>query len=380
MSPLRPHNLTIGFVRRAFSFGGGAETYLERLAAGVTERGYQVRLYASARWPASQWRFGPVSHVKGRSAIAFANEVRKVVKLHSATKKSSGSGCDILMSLERIWRCDVYRAGDGVHRSWLERRRAVEGRLQQLGRFLNPKHSAAITLETSLFADSGAGRVIANSRMVREEIARFYRYPRDRIDLVYNGVPVDRFRPDPKSRQTARETLGLKDDEIAVLFAGTGWGRKGLRFAIKAIEASGKGMRLFVAGRGNKRTYRSSRVQFLDLVRDMPALYGAADIFLLPTIYDPFSNACLEALAAGLPVLTTTANGFSEIIENRVHGSVIDDPREIDTIREELRFWADSDRREKARVSNVVLAEKFDISVNVAKTLEILISTTNEQQ
>jgi len=336
------------------------------------ERGYQARLY-SARWPATQWRFGSVIAVEGKSAIAFANGIRKLVEPSTDVGKPSSSGCDILMSLERIWRCDVYRAGDGVHRAWLERRAAVEGRLQRLTRFLNPKHSAALTLEKSLFAEGGAGRVIANSQMVQEEITRFYGYPQDRIELIYNGVPIDRFRLNLETRQTLRERLGLKHDEIAVLFAGTGWERKGLRFAIKAIEASGKKMRLLVAGRGDKRKYRSSSVQFLDVVHNMPALYSAVDIFLLPTIYDPFSNACLEALAAGLPVLTTRANGFSEIIDHRTHGSVIDDPQDISALQAELRYWSDGSRREEARITNSGLASKFDISVNVARTLEILV-------
>jgi UDP-glucose:(heptosyl)LPS alpha-1,3-glucosyltransferase len=109
------------------------------------------------------------------------------------------------------------------------------------------------------------------------------------------------------------------------------------------------------------------------VVQDMPALYGAADIFLLPTIYDPFSNACLEALAAGLPVVTTRANGFSEIIATGVHGTILDNPRNIDAICEALLFWSDNDRREQARVGIVELAERFDISANVARTIEILL-------
>ncbi len=105
----------------------------------------------------------------------------------------------------------------------------------------------------------------------------------------------------------------------------------------------------------------------------MPALYGAADIFLLPTIYDPFSNACLEALAAGLPVVTTRANGFSEIIQTGVHGTVLDDPRNIDAICEALLLWSDGARREQARPGIRELADRFDISSNVARTLEILL-------
>jgi UDP-glucose:(heptosyl)LPS alpha-1,3-glucosyltransferase len=105
----------------------------------------------------------------------------------------------------------------------------------------------------------------------------------------------------------------------------------------------------------------------------MPALYAAADIFLLPTIYDPFSNACLEALAAGLPIITTHANGFSEIIETGVHGAVIDDPRNTQALHEALLFWSDPARREQARDPILALAKRFDISANVERTLEILL-------
>jgi UDP-glucose:(heptosyl)LPS alpha-1,3-glucosyltransferase len=360
---MRSNHLTIGFVRRGFSSSGGAESYLQRLAAGVVEKGHQVRLYASPDWPAEEWSFGPITRVEGKSATAFADEMEK---------RAPRSDCDVLVSLERIWRCDVYRAGDGVHRAWLDRRAAMEGPFQRLSRVLNRKHSAILALEKSLFAEGGAGRVIANSKMVQEEIVRCYGFPAEKIEVVPNGVPVSAFRRDDESRARTRETLGLKNEDIAVLLAGSGWERKGLRFAIDAIEKGGKQLRLLVAGRGSQRKFKSAQVQFLDVVQDMPALYGAADIFLLPTIYDPFSNACLEALAAGLPVVTTRANGFSEIMETGVHGTVLDDPRNIDAICEALLFWSDSALREEARGRNLDLAARFDISVNVSQTLAIL--------
>jgi UDP-glucose:(heptosyl)LPS alpha-1,3-glucosyltransferase len=362
---MRPNHLTIGFVRRGFSSSGGAESYLKRLAAGVVERGHQVRLYASADWPPDEWSFGPITRLEGRSATAFADEMEEL---------AWRTDCDVLLSLERIRRCDVYRAGDGVHRAWLEQRAEIGGPLQRLSRVLNRKHSAILALEKSLLAEGGAGRVIANSRMVKEEIARFYGFPAEKIDVVQNGVPVNALRRGEESRATIREALGLKREDIAVLFAGSGWERKGLRFAIEAIEKGGKRMRLLVAGRGDKRKFKSARVQFLDVVQDMPALYGAADIFLLPTIYDPFSNACLEALAAGLPVVTTRLNGFCEIIEPGVHGTVIDDPRNIHAIREALVAWSDLARREEARGRILELGDRFDISANIEQTLAILTS------
>jgi UDP-glucose:(heptosyl)LPS alpha-1,3-glucosyltransferase len=360
---MQSHHLTIGFVRRGFSSSGGAEAYLKRLAAGLVENGHTVRLYASTDWPPNEWTFGQLTRLEAHSAIAFADEIEKL---------APGSECDVLMSFERIWRCDLYRAGDGVHRSWLERREKSAGPFQKLSRFFNRKHSATLALEESLFAKGGAARVIANSRMVKDEIVRFYGFPAGKIDVVYNGVPVGALQRDAETRARRRETLGLGENDVAVLFAGSGWERKGLRFAIDAIENAGSDLRLLVAGRGEQRKFRSERAQFLGVVEDMPGLYAAADIFLAPSLFDPFSNACLEALAAGLPVITTRANGFSEIIETGVHGTVVEDPRETGEIRDALVFWSDSARREEACAGIRDLATRFDISANVARTLEIL--------
>jgi UDP-glucose:(heptosyl)LPS alpha-1,3-glucosyltransferase len=113
-------------------------------------------------------------------------------------------------------------------------------------------------------------------------------------------------------------------------------------------------------------------VQFLGEVADLVPVYAAADIFILPTIYDPFSNACLEALASGLPVITTRSNGFSEIIEDGVHGSIVDNPANLVGLRDAIRFWSDPSRRDAARLANKERASQFDISKNVAETLEIL--------
>ena len=356
--------LRIGLVRRGYSATGGAEAYLQRLARGLVDLGQEVRLVATADWPASAWSFGEITRVRTGSTTGFADELEVL---------RPQIDCDVLLSFERVWRCDVYRAGDGVHRAWVDRRKPFATPWQNLFRLFNRKHNDILRLEKSLFADGGAGRVIANSQMVKNEIVDLYGYPADRIDIIHNGVPLDQFRFDMARREEARNKFKLAPDEIAVLFVGSGWERKGLRFAVDAIEACDDKVRLLVAGRGNSNAYRSLRAQFLGVVSDLPALYAAADIFLLPTIYDPFSNACLEALAAGLPVITTWANGFSEIIENGVHGSIADHANDIGGLREAIRYWADAVRRASARSAILQRGAQFDISKNVEQTLQVLL-------
>jgi len=364
--------LRIAFVRRGYSRSGGAEAYLKRLANGVVGAGHEVRLITTDEWPEEQWSFGSIKRLRATTVIGFADELEQIrPQLHS----------NVLFSLERVWKCDVYRAGDGVHRGWLMRRRKFEIPLKQFVRGLSRKHRDLLQLEESLFEERKAGRVIAASQMLVSEITDLYRYPADKIDIVRNGVPLDKFRFDPGLREQSRAKLKLKQDQIAVLFVGSGWERKGLLFAMEALAlCKNRKMRLLVAGRGDASRYKTTRlrfwrqepVQFLGEVADLTPVYAAADMFILPTIYDPFSNACLEALASGLPVITTRSNGFSEIIDEGVHGSIVDNPANLVALREAIGFWSDLSRREAARSANVERASQFDISENVAQTLEIL--------
>ena len=361
--------LSIALVRRGYSRSGGAENYLKRLAQGIVDLGHEAQLVATDDWLTNEWSFGSITRVKASSALGFADELEKLE-----------IRCDVLMSLERIWRCDVYRAGDGVHQAWLNRRRKFEIPLQRFVRGLNRKYRDILELEESLFAKGGAGRVIANSEMVKSEIVDLYHYPSDKIDIVRNGVPLEQFRFDPAVREKSRNDLKLKPDEIALLFAGSGWERKGLRFAIEAMElCRDRKVRLLVAGRGNDRDYKPRRffteepVRFVGELANLRPIYAAADIFILPSIYDPFSNACLEALASGLPVITTHDNGFSEIIENGVHGSVVDLPNNVSALRDAIQFWSGESRRAAARSTTAERASQFDISKNVEQTLAILL-------
>jgi UDP-glucose:(heptosyl)LPS alpha-1,3-glucosyltransferase len=366
-------NLSIVFVRRGYSPTGGAEAYLKRLAGGVIEAGHDVQLVATNDWPAAEWPFGSITRLSAKSPIGFASELERL---------RTELRCDVLFSLERVWSCDVYRAGDGVHRAWLDRRKKFELPLKRFVRSLSSKHQDLLRLEQSLFSDDSTRHVIAGSQMIKDEIINFYHYPADKIDIVRNGVPLQKFRFDPELREKSREALNLKPDQTALLFAGSGWERKGLLFAIEAAALCGeRKMRLLVAGRGNAGLYKTKRlrfwreepVQFLGEVADMRRVYAAADIFILPTIYDPFSNACLEALACGLPVITTRSNGFSEIIENGVHGSIVDHAGDLPGLREAILLWSDSSRRAVARSTNTELAAQFGISKNTSETLAILL-------
>lgn len=356
--------MNLGLVRRGFSPSGGAEAYLRRLARSVGAAGHEVTLFTSAEWPESEWPSGKIVRIASASPIAFADELARIDPWKHA---------EVVVSLERIWRCDFFRAGDGVHRAWLERRKKYRSVLEKISRTLNRKHEEILRLENALLGERGAARVIINSSMVHDEIVQFYNYPSAQIDLVRNGIRTSDFGPAPMKRAAAREQLNLAPDTIAVLFVGSGWERKGLRFAIAALEqVDDPRLILLVAGRGNERRYRSRIVRFLGEMNDVRLPLAASDIFILPTIYDPFSNASLEALAAGLPVITTRANGCSEIIQQNEHGTVVDEADDVNALAKALRFWSDEKRRRDALPALLERASQFDIARNVAEMLELL--------
>ena len=350
--------MKIGLVRRGFSATGGAEAYLLRLATGLARAGHEPVLITTGDWPEERWPNSGIIRLTGKTPQKFAAAVAE-----------ANLEVDLSFSLERVPGCHVYRAGDGVHAAWLSRRSQFEPRWRRFLHLINPKHLSLMRLECEVYQT--AQFVIANSEMVAEEIVRWQEFPRERVQVVPNGIGKS---GEKISRGEARQRLEIPQDAFCVLFVGTGWERKGLKFAIRAVENLGGETLLLVAGRGPAERYRSRRAKFLGPVRDLSALFSAADVFALPTIYDPFSNACLEALAAGLPVVTTTANGFSEIITPDVHGSIVK-PGDIDALAEALEEWKDRPAAGTFAACRK-LADNYSIERNVTATLEVLAKIT----
>lgn len=168
---------------------------------------------------------------------------------------------DCVFSLERTLKQDVYRAGDGLHRVWLERRKQFapwwKRPLVGLGAF----HRNMMALEARTFDPVNTKHVIVNSEMVRGEIAQhFPAFPQERIHLIRNGVEVQRFQK--ADRNAARQRFGLlADDDFVLVFVGSGWERKGLPWLLK-----------FMAGRGD-----NPKLKLLVVTRDQDVWQGVAE-------------------------------------------------------------------------------------------------------
>jgi len=348
--------MRIGLVRRGHSATGGAEAYLLRFAAEARRLGHTPVLITTLDWPADRWAGEEIIRIEGKTPAEFA-----------AAFARGRTGCDVHLSFERVPGCEVFRAGDGVHAAWLDRRAEFEPFWKRTTRWLNPKHGQLIGLERGVFDPAATKAIIANSKMVRDEIVERFSFPTDRIHVVYNGLTTLAPGGD---RSAARQKYGIDGEKFCALFVGSGWERKGLGTAIEAIEMCEDAV-LLVAGRGPADLHRSDSAKFVGPVSDLSGLFSAADIFVLPTWYDPFSNACLEALAAGLPVLTTRANGFSEVLTSGLHGDVFDAGDAL-ALAELIDVWRSSGRTDAARVPCRTLASEFSIERNARETIAIL--------
>ncbi|MBV9674084.1 MAG: glycosyltransferase family 4 protein [Verrucomicrobia bacterium] len=359
--------MNIGLVRRGFSRTGGAEAYLKRVARSLVDAGHSLTLYSSTLWPIAEWPYGKLVRIAAQEPVRFADELRK--------KRNAE---EILFSLERIWECNCYRAGDGVHRVWLRERAKYESSWKAKFRFLNSKHAQICGLEQALFRPSAADQVIANSALIKNQIISEFGYPADRIRVIYNGLP--HFVLGTSARARTRSLWRLRPQDTAVVFAGTGWKRKGLRYAIEAIQMiKDRRIRLIVIGADRKPPLRSSRILYFGPSADIHSLLAGGDLFVLPTIYDPFSNACLEALSLGMPVITTRSNGFSEIISPGTHGDVIDMPNDVDSLSLSIESWSKIAKSQEIRSSCIQLAGQYSIDRNVTETLQVLESFVSKR-
>jgi UDP-glucose:(heptosyl)LPS alpha-1,3-glucosyltransferase len=255
---------------------------------------------------------------------------------HAACRAVARRQFDLVQSHERIACCDIYRAGDGVHAQWLDNRCRALGAWGRLGVRLNPYHAYVLAAERRLYANERLRAVICNSRMVAGEIRRRFAVPDSRLHVIYNGVDLEAFHPRLRDqhRRAVRARLGIAESEMTYLTVGSGFERKGVPQLIEAFaRLRNPAARLAIIG-ADRRTDAlrrradamglGSRVVFAGPQGEVRSWYGAADCFVLPTLYDPFPNAALEAMASGLPVITSSSCGAAELIVEGDNGFVCD--------------------------------------------------------
>jgi len=374
--------MRIGIIRRRYNPYGGAEVFVERFIAELLNRGHVVDLFAEEWAGAAVGGGGGEGVTFHRVRAGGPSFLRPLSFALNAKKAVERARPDVVVSFERTFCQDVYRAGDGCHREWLKRRAPTVTPLKRFLISINPLHKVLLYIEKRLFTDSRLKSVVANSNMVKADIIRHYGLPEKSIYVIYNGINVSGFVGTPvEAGKKTRAALGVKEGERVLLFVGSGFERKGLLYAIRALKYLQEArVRLIVVGHGSVKRYLREAgrlgveglVTFLGPVKDTRQYYRAADIFVLPSIYEPFSNACLEAMASGLAVVTSRANGFSEVIKEGLTGAVVEDPTDPEEIARKIKTFLPSEKREEVGRLARREAKKFTMEKNVGEFLKII--------
>lgn len=336
--------MRIALVRQRYNPYGGAERFVERALPALERAGAEVTLIARS---AQGWG-GGARNVILADPFHVGGWWRDHSFAHAARAAWTAGGFDLVQSHERIPGCSVYRAGDGVHRNWLEIRRGLGGTKEKLALAVNPHHRYVCAAERAMFEHPALRAVICNSRMVRDEIAAGFGVAAGKLRVIYSGIDLEQFHPRERARarDATRAELGAAAGETVFLFVGSGFARKGLDAAIAALaRCPGERFRLVVAGRDRQAAQfagqaraagLAGRVQFLGGREDVRPLYAAADCFILPTRYDPFPNTVLEALAMGLPAIVGKRCGAAEVVQPGRSGWVCD-PADVAGLAELMR-------------------------------------------
>lgn len=341
---------------------GGCETYLVDLTRRLTADGHDVHLYAS-RWDQaalpSLLHIHPVTMpecMRFRRPWLFGQACLRVL--------SRSPGHDVTLGFDKTWGQDVLYPQGGLHRASIDHNlrsypRSAGRSVAQLRTWFDPAYWSFARLERCQYLAPKRGLVIVNSAMVASHFEDYYGIDPRSLRVIPNAIDPKRFQADDRGRLRLqlRERWGFGADEVVGLFAAMNYRLKGLEPLLHAVRLLPRSapFRLVVAGNPRKRGYEAlarrlgiaERVRFIGYCADMKRCYFAADFLVHPTFYDPCSLVVLEALACGLPVITSAYNGASELLQNQDEGFVIDDPHDHRQLARRMEQMLDTELRRR---------------------------------
>jgi len=369
-------------IKSNYTHFGGGEKYAKAVIRAFKEKGYEVHVLTATK---DEWFEEGVKKIQIPMS-KYNNFLRLYTfnrNCYNYIKKNIGE-YEIVLDMDRTILATHIRAGGGSHKAWLERRAVFSHFLKNLSFSLNPFHNYMLQIEKKSLENPLLKALICNSHMVKEEFRKYYNYNESKIYVVYNGVEwkyfEDFFIEALDRKNVFKGYLGLDSSGFWLLFVGSGYERKGLSFVIEALSKVSSDICLAVVGKDrNEGFYRKKvnekrlekRVKFFGPRKDVIKFLQACDAFILPTIYDPFSNATLEALAMGLFTITSSANGCSEIVSEGC-GYIIKNLKDM----EELVYGIEVATKsyDKRHIRNSV--QGYDFENKLSELIDICIKTS----
>jgi len=283
----------------------------------------------------------------------------------------------VLFSEYRRWVGDELRFAKNPVRSWP---RLIHRRLC---------HALITALERRIYSRPSL-TLGAVSKQVAENLRHHFGRTAP-VRIVYQGTDFDVFNPEARCqrRLEIRRQLGLTAGDFALLLIGNDWKTKGLRCLLEAIsELSGLRLRLLVVGTDDRRPFEvlaehlgiAGRVQFLNPSKDVIGFYAAADAYVGPSLHDSFAMPPSEAMACGLPVITSSANGGSEMITDQEDGLILQDPKDSHALAQLIKLlYHDCDLRRRLGENALRTARGYTWERNAHELRELFQEVLNRK-
>ena len=362
---------------------GGAERYTIDLAETLAKRGHDVSLVAG----------GFADKPAGVSPVcldieAFSRLGQYEAFLDALDRHLYVTPYDVVHAMLPVRRCHVYHPHAGIAAEAVASGHTkYRGRLAQAAarvfNQLSTKRRRFAQVESELLnAGSSLPVVLCLSEYVKRTVRAHYPASDERLVPLFNAVNLSRFDPEarPRAGDELRSRLNIPDDAIVALTMAQDFERKGLREAIEALaKVDEERLVLVVVGRPDPSAYKrlarklgiAQRILFAGATKDPYAFYKAADFFVLPTRHDPCSLVVLEALAMGVPVISTTCNGACEVMGEGMEGFILDDPADVQRLAAAMRALLDPARRLEMREACLALRPKLSDESHVEQLEEI---------
>jgi UDP-glucose:(heptosyl)LPS alpha-1,3-glucosyltransferase len=368
---------------------GGAERYTLDLAAALVKRGHDVSILASS------FQAGPLPCRSVPIASRGSTRTgRYTAFLNSLDHELASSRYEVVHAMLPVRCCDVYHphagiAGDIVASGHLNKPGAIRQAVAWFGNRTNLRRLRFSAVENYLLTSNRPPILLCLSNLIADVVRRTYpSLGEDRLVPLFNGIDTAKFDPavSPESRQKIRERFSITHDEVVGLMLAQDFERKGLRVAIEAL-AKAPGLVLLVGGKPDATEYRhqakslgvSDRVIFAGQVDDPVAFYQAADFFVLPTRFDPCSLVVLEALAMGLPVISTAKNGACEIMKDGVQGRVLGDADDVEALILALMAMTDATRLLEMSQACLALRPALSLESHLNRLEEIYLAIRSKR-
>lgn len=323
---------------------GGAETSTQQFIQHLLALGVTLEVFTRSRVSP---RPGLAVHTILASGPSRA--LKTVAFCKRADDAARACGCDVVHAFAPSLVADVYQPRGGMYAETIRRnvalRRSRSARaVKRIAQYLNLKQQRMLQLERRMLRGRDRPLVLALSDYVVAQLREHYDLPPERIRKVFNGVDPDVSGAEARAanRRDVRALYEIRERDVLALMVAHNFKLKGLRPLIDALtllerRVEAGRLKVLVVGKGRVARWRElverrglgARLQFPGATQRVTAFYHAADFLIHPTYYDPCSRVVLEALASGLPVITTRYDGAAEVVEEGVSGFVLADPDDV---------------------------------------------------